>query len=62
LRDIGVPEELHDGLIDRVLSGLAGTERSLSEATLLEEIYFQVYTDPEIRKKVGYHHPLDTFR
>ncbi len=61
LSDIGVPAELHDRLVGQVLSGFGDTTASSSDPALLEEVYFQVYTDPEVRKRVSYYHPLDTF-
>jgi hypothetical protein len=53
---------LHDRLTSQVVSSLAAAENSTNGTALLEEVYFHAYTDPEVRRKVGYHHPLDTFR
>jgi len=62
LSDISVPAELHDRLAELIMAGLTGSDERLSEAELQEAIYFHAYTDSGVRRRVGYHHALDTFR
>lgn len=59
LAAVDVPADLHSDIAAAVAADLGAAGTEVAQAELVDCVYFHVFSDPDVRRAVNYHHPLD---